>query len=392
MDAGLTANGLVIRTQPEIEAKLRATLAAALPGINLDEGPEQQLVSILAEELAIAWETLQTLYGAAFGNGDGLLLDLFAAITGTLRRQATKSRTPVGGATVNLAPGTTLPKGKVAAVLGVPDAQFQLAADVTNGGGAPADVPAIFESVRSGPIAALAGTLTVIVTPFPGWNSVTNTLDAVPGKLIASDTELDATRIIELAGRGRRSYAAIRAAVESVANVLSAFVIGNETMATVAGRPPKSFETVVWDGGAGAATDADIAQSIYDSKPEGILAFGTTTANATTEGGAAFPIGFTRVTALRTFVAATVILAPGADPIGTFAQVAAALAAKGNAYIVAQTAYASQLVQSILDAVPGVVAVLSLTLGAAPSPTGASVVPLYSQIVRISTGDCLVGV
>lgn len=387
-DAGLSANGLIIRTQPEIEDKLRATLAAAFPGINLDEGPEQQFVSILAEELAIAWETLQAIYGAAFGGGDGLLLDLFAAITGTIRRQATRSR--IRTATVNLNAGVTLPAGKVASVLGVPDAQFRTTTAVTNASGSPADIPVVFESVQPGPVAAAAGTLTVIVTTFAGWNSVTNAVDADLGKLAADDAELDATRIIELAGRGRESYAAIRAEVTAVLGVLSAFMIGNETMGTVSGRPPKSFETLVWDNGGGAA-NADVAQAIYDSKPAGIQAYGLTTANALTEFGTAFPISFTRVTALRTYVSATVVLAPGADPTGTFAQAAAALAAKGSAYIVAQTAYNSQLVQAILDDVPGVVAVIALTLGTAPSPVGGSVVPNYNSIIRISSGDCVVG-
>lgn len=383
--AGLTANGLVIRTQPELVAKLNAALAAAFPGINLDEGPEHQFVNLLAEELAIAWETLQAIYGAAFGNGDGLLLDLFSAITGTLRRSATKSRTPIGGATVNLNAGVTLPAGKVVAVLGVPDAQFQTVAAVTNSGGAATDIPVILEAVKAGPVPAPAVTLTQIVTPFPGWNSVTNSADAIKGRLVADDVELNATRIVELAARGSKSYGAIRAAVAKVANVLSVFVIGNETSVPVGSRPPKSFETLVWDNGA--AVDNDVAQAIYDKKPAGIQAYGTTNATAKDEALADFVLGFTRVALLRSYVACTIVLANGADPTGTQAQVKTVLQAKGSTYIVAQKAYESQLRQAILDAVAGVTAVTALTVDTIPVPVASSVTPTYSQIVRIASAD-----
>jgi Baseplate J-like protein len=380
--AGLTSSGLVIRTQPELRDMIRATIAEALPGINLDEGPEQQFIEIVAEKIAENWEALQALYGAAFGQGDGLLLDLFAAITGTARREATKSRVT---ATVNLNAGVTLPRGKVASVAGDPNAQFATVADVTNTSGVAANVSVVLEAVKTGPIAALAGTLTVIVTPSSGWNSITNATDAEKGRLVADDIELAAARLVELAGRGKDSYAAIRAAVSKVAGVISVTVYGNETIGTVSGRPGKSIEVVVWDDGA--AADDDIAQAIYDTKPAGISSFGVGSSGTAKTGlQEDFTIDFTRATVLRTYVAATVVLGAGASA----AQIKQALADRSALYVVAQLSYASQLVQAILDALSGVTAVTGLTVGTGSSPVTTLVTPTYAQIVRISTGDVAV--
>ena len=42
------------------------------------------------------------------------------------------------------------------------------------------------------------------------------------------------------------------------------------------GLPGKSFRVVIWDGAGMAAANNDVAQAIWDSKPSGILSFGTT--------------------------------------------------------------------------------------------------------------------
>ncbi|MEM9407164.1 MAG: hypothetical protein AAGA81_14090, partial [Acidobacteriota bacterium] len=103
----LTSSGLTVRTQPELEARLVTRLQGAFPGIDFSEGPEQQFVSIVAEELAIAWETLQEVYSSQTEEGaQGVLLEQRAALTGTRRRAATRT---LVAATVNLNAGVTLP-------------------------------------------------------------------------------------------------------------------------------------------------------------------------------------------------------------------------------------------------------------------------------------------
>ncbi len=385
--AGLTANGLEVRTQAEIQALLEDAMEAALPGVNWRAGPLQQFIGILSEELAVGWEALAALYAAPYpDSATGILLDQVAALTGTTRRAATRSTVT---ATVNLNAGVTLPAGSIAAVAGNPDAQFRTMAAATNGGGSPANVSVAMESVQTGPVAAPALTLTAIVTPATGWNTVSNTGAATLGLELATDAELRTTRLIELAGAGSGTVAALRAAVIDVDGIVEVTVYENISIATVSGRPGKSFEVVLWDGATPAASNTEVAQAIWDHKPAGIETHGGTSASATTDTGATTAVEFTRASSLRVYVSATCVLAPGTGA-GWQAQVQAAVVARADEYTVGETAYASQLVAAILDAVPAVVAVTALTLGTSASPVGASVVPTYSQIVRVATADVVV--
>ena len=59
--------------------------------IDLDEGPEQQIIGDVSDELAAQDETLQALYGVFQGRGRGVNADWFAAITGTTRRRSSFS-------------------------------------------------------------------------------------------------------------------------------------------------------------------------------------------------------------------------------------------------------------------------------------------------------------
>ena len=387
--AGLTQNGLEIRTQPEIQALLEEALELAFPGANVRAGPLHQLVGILSEELALAWETLQAVYSAAYPEGaSGSLLDQVAALTGTRRRAATRSRVL---ASVNLNAGTTLPAGSIAAVEGNPDAQFRTVEAVTNTDPSAANVDVVLEALRTGRVAAPALSLTVIVTPVSGWNSITNAVSAELGLEKAEDDELRMQRVIELAGAGRRTLPSIRAAVARVEGVRSVQVIENVTSVPDSGRPPKSFEVVVWDGSPGAADDDAVAQAIWDRKPEGIEVadMGGVTGYAETETGATVAVPFTRAAELTVYVAATVVLAPGTGAAWV-TQAQDVIAARSEEYSVGETAYASQLMCALLDEVPGIVAVTALTLGTAPAPVGALVAADYDQVIRIAAADVAV--
>lgn len=389
--AGLTEAGLEIRTQPELQELLEDAVDAVEPGVNLRAGPIQGLIGVVSEELSKQYELLQALHGGGSDSGaSGLLLEQLAALTGTVRREATRSRVV---ATVNLGAGVTLPEGAIAAVTGLPDNQFRTVEAVTNGAGIAADVEVEMESVATGPVTAPAGTLEIIVTPHAGWNSVTNDGDATLGADVAEDPELRTQRLVELAGAGQTSYAAIRAAVAEV--VADAFaggevqVYGNETLTTDGdGRPGKSFEVVVWDGTVPAAEDDDIAQAIWDSKPAGILSHGNgETGDAVDENAETQAVAFTRATALRVYVALQVVLAPGTGS-GWEDQIKNALSARGDEYSVGETGYTSQLIAALIDEVPAVVAVTTITMEAGDAtPDDASVVAAYDEIIRIASLD-----
>lgn len=388
--AGIGPNGLEIRTQPELQELLEQAVDGNNPGANVRIGPVQQLIGALSEELAIAWETLQEVYNAGADAGaNGVLLDQVAALTGTARRAATRSRVI---ATVNLNALATLPEGAIAAVNGNPDAQFRTVEAVTNTLGVPGNVLVEMESVATGPIAAPAGELEVIVTPHSGWNSVTNVDAATPGLEVAEDPELREQRVIELAGAGQSSYAAIRAAVADVDEVVEVQVYGNETLITDGdGRPGKSFEVVIWDGTLGAADDDEIAQAIWDSKPAGIIAHGVgESGTASDEGEEEHTVAFTRATALRVYVTLTAILEP-VTGAGWQDQVKAAIAARGDEYVVGESGYVSQLIAAVLDDVAGIVAVPTITMEAGDAtPDDALVATDHDEIIRIALADITV--
>jgi uncharacterized phage protein gp47/JayE len=382
--AGLGPSGLEIRTQAEIQELIEEKIDAIEPGVNLRAGPIQQLVDIVSEELATAWEALRGVYASQYPDGaNGIALDQIAALTGTTRRAATRSRVTVSA---NLNPGVTLPAGSILAVDGDPDSQFQSVAAATNGGGSPADVDVVFEALSTGPVAALADTLTVIVTAVAGWNSATNPDDAEEGEDRADDVELRTTRAAQLPN-GSRTIASIRSAVSRVEGIEQVTVFENVTMTTDGdGRPAKSIEAVLWDGDPFGADDDAIAQVIWDRHPDGIEIHGVgSSGTATDDVGDEHTVAFTRATKKRVYVDTTVVLAPGTAG-GWVAQAQAAIAARGAQYKVGETAYASQFICALLE-VPGVVAVETLTLGTAPSPVGTSVTADYDDIIRVDSGD-----
>ncbi len=273
----LDANGLTIRTQPELQTLLEDAVQEAFPDVDLVEGPEQQLIGVLSEELAIAWETIQAVLAAGTTLAQGVSLDQVTALTGTIRAPATRSQ--IKAADASLDAGITLPLGSLAAVDGNPDAQFRTKTEVTNSGGSTALIPVDLESLETGPVAALATELTVIVTPVTGWNSITNPTDAELGTNIATDVELRLLRETELAKGGTTPLDAIRADLQRI-KVANGFV-SDVTDVTVFqnvgdiddadGRPPHSVEAVILGG-----DDQDIADELLAAVGAGIQTFGTT--------------------------------------------------------------------------------------------------------------------
>jgi hypothetical protein len=247
------------------------------------------------------------------------------------------------------------------------------------------------EAVQTGPIAAPAGQLTEIVTSSAGWLAVDNGEAAVLGRPVANDLELRAQRLVEIAGLGTATESAILAAVSAVESTLSASIFVNESLIIDgAGRPPKSFEVVVWDGGdsmPGGHADA-VAQAIFDKKPAGIPAWGVSTTQGTAIDGSGAPrtIEFTRAQKLRCYAVVEVVLGVDAGPEWESA-VEAGLRARAARYAVGEKVYASQLIAGILDDVAGITAVTSLTIGTAPAPVGTSITPLYYEMADFAELD-----
>lgn len=383
--AGLTEDGLTIPTLEEIRARLEGNVIAAIPGIDLSGGPERSIIDQLATRLHEGWTTLEAIHQGSYPDrASGVMLNMIAALTGTKRRAATRSRVT---ATVTLAAGATLPIGAVAAVDGNPDVMFQASEATTNEDAVEADVDVAFVALAPGPLAAPAGTLTKIVTPHTGWNAITNATDAELGRVVADDDELRAQRVIELGSMGTGTLAAIKGRVARVDGVQQVEVYENARLATdAAGRPGKSIEVVLWDGDVPAADDDEIAQMIWDEKPAGIVAHGSSSGTATDEDGVEHTVAFTRATSLRVYVALEVELRTGASPAWQD-DAKAAIVARAAEYRPGERCYATRLMCAAQDAVPSIYAIPSTTIGTAPAPVGAIVTPTYAQIVRVDLDD-----
>jgi uncharacterized phage protein gp47/JayE len=272
----------------EIEDAQKASIGA---GFDVSAvSPAGQLNGIFAAKVRELWEVAQAVYAAL--NPDTATkaqLTALAAFTGTLRLDASKT-TVVGR--LNLNAGVTVPAGSIASVSGNPSARFVTLVDVTNSGGGAADFLTTLEAETAGEVPVNAGTLTVIETAVSGWNSITNDADGVTGDPIETDGELRSRREDELRRAGAAALDAIRTDVLAVTGVEYVTMYENTTDTTDAdGLPPHSFETVV-DGGL----DAEIAQAIWDTKPAGIQAYGTSSADAVDSQNVIRSMGFTRPT------------------------------------------------------------------------------------------------
>ncbi len=374
---GVTETGFVPKPQDVILAELQA-LQVAAPEI----GPTQdfssasalgQLNGIVSGIVA----ELHELAGAVWASNDpdaafGLGLEVLCSLTGTLKRGASPSR---AACTVNLDAGVTLAAGKRASVVGRPDIVFELETDVTNPGGSPANVPAIFVCTATGPVAANAGTLTVIDTTTGGWNSITNPEDAVRGRNVDTPIQLRQRREDQLALRGGSTLRAIQADLLDSENhpeldgIESVYTLENTTAVVDSnGLPPHTIEVIIDDGEVPAVDDDDVAQSIWDApKAGGIGTYGAESGTAVDANGDDHVVRFSRRTGVDIYVTYS-LTTDGDFPTDGDDQVLAAVLAKGASLRIGGDVIALQI-RNAPFSVAGVVDVPSFAIGIAPGPT-----------------------
>jgi uncharacterized phage protein gp47/JayE len=316
----LTATGLELDDFETVRALIVTQLRSTISAI-LDVSPDQpvgQLTDIFTEHRQQHSELLQEIYSAMDPEqATGQSLDAICSMTGTYRNPATAGTVAL---TLNLNAATTVPAGSIAAVTGDPDNQWILDAAVTSVGAG--NYPGAATASNTGVIPAVAGTITTIVTPVVGWNSVTNAADATEGEERESDTDLRLRREQELQQGGSTSLGAVVAAVSAIEEVIQ--VVGYENVRSYVqdGMPPKSIEIVYWAGATTptpAATVAEIAETIQSEKAGGIEAYGTDTDGDTpptqyetvTDDYGTYLISFTRAEDLR--VVLTYVLTTNSD-------------------------------------------------------------------------------
>jgi len=127
-----------------------------------------------------------------------------------------------------------------------------------------------FAAVNTGPVLALAETLTQIETPVSGVDSIINYIDGIIGRNTETDVELRIRRAESIALVGSGTIDSIRAhLLQDVANVIAVMIEENRTDTPIGDLPAHAFECIV-QGGA----DQDIAEKIWELKPAGIETHG----------------------------------------------------------------------------------------------------------------------
>src|SRR6478736_3677452 len=192
----------------------------------------------------------------------GVFLDAIMALTGDERLPATFSSIP--DVELTGVAGTLIPAGSQASLEN--GTLFESISDVTLDGIGMATVD--FQAVDSGPVAAAAGALNLVVSAVLGWETVSNPEAAIPGVAVQSDQSARAGRRNKMALQGVALSEAIMSAVAAVDGVRSRVFRENVTdaTATIDGilMIPHSIYVCV-DGG----TDADVAMALLTAKSLG---------------------------------------------------------------------------------------------------------------------------
>lgn len=290
------------------------------------------------------------------------------------------------------AAGTVIPAGSLA--LSLAGDTYQSTGDAIIPIGGSVTVP--FAAVVDGPIPCPANTVTQISRAVPGWDSVNNPTDGVPGRDTEGRLDFETRRAASVAGNALGILPAVQGAVLSVADVLDAFVYENPTAAPVTYRgvtlPAHSLYVAVVGG-----TDADVARAIWTKKNPGCDYYGgNTTVTVSDTNGYAVPyptytVKFERPASLRIYVlvkiASTVGIPSNAEALVQAAVLNAFNGADGgNRARIGSTVFASRFY-------PGVAAlgtwatIIEILVGTADPATADTVSVDIDQIPTLDGAD-----
>ena len=358
--AGLEIDSLETRIDSLI-GELRTRIAPTLDASA--DTPEGQFIRIFAESAQSVAELVQVVYAAQYPDGaTGFSLDALARLTGTERRAATKSS--LTDVTVNIDAGTYAVGTLKAHVVGIPTSRFVSTEEAVNAGPGAANVDIDFEAETAGIVAAPTGTLTVIAEPVTGWNSITNSTDAVVGSDVETDIELRIRRIAELQ-TGASNVNAIITAVSQVTGVAWVGVTENDSDVTVGGVPAHSIKVYVHKT---TATDLEVGTAIFDAKAAGIGTAGTTEVYVPDSMGEYHTVKFESSNVVEYYIEIDVTVSVG--EYGGDAAVKDALVAWQEIYLgIGETIYQSQMIHAVMDGVTGIVDVSEIRIGTSSSPT-----------------------
>ncbi len=380
MTFGLTSTGFAPERLPDITTDLTTDLQAAFGNnIKLDAvSVNGQLIGVMAARFADLWAAIQNVYSGGYLNSAlGTQLDNLFGMLGLYRNAATLS---VATLTITGTPATSIPAGST--VRDSANTIWTTASTVVIGGGG--TITVLASPAATGPIPALAGTLTIINSPISGWSSVTNAAAATMGSPVETDVKFLSRGSLAVRSGAGCSADAIRAYILKSPGVTECVVLENNSGLTDAqGRPSHTIEIAVRNG-----VDSDIQQRIWASKPAGCNTFGNQSGVVVDSLGNNHTIYYSRPVTKNITVVVTYSVQSNFPADGA-AQITNALTAYGATLTMGQEVSPWQLAQSItcpkIDTLVIQISDADYSLSANPIPMTVSQLAVLNTITLVRT-------
>lgn len=360
---GVTDKGFVRKPIEAILDGLNNKFTAAF-GSTFDlspEGPDGQVIGIVADEISQCWGQAEYGYNAYRpGAMQGVGLDNICELTSTKRYVNKPTSVTV---TCSGTAGTLVPAGSV---VGDGTMNFTTQTDVL----IPGDTTAVAN--QAGAYYVAIGTVTKIVTTgISGWTGVTNSDVGQTGIIYEEDPALRARRDKTTAVSGSATVEAIYAALADL-NLEYIRIRDNDTGAAINGQPNGTVFVVV-DGG----TKNDIARRIYNAKTGGVPTYGTESIVVNDSKGYPHTIKFSRSSGTDIYVKGTFKRRPGSNISSNAAaqHLQTAMVDHLNSLQPGQSVIWSTLFAPLMDATNNI-QVDSLFIGLAANPTGTASIEL----------------
>lgn len=380
----VTPQGFVRTRLDERLVQLQDAMRAIFgPGINLDpDTVDGQTLGIFAESISNLDQLAEAVYLALNPQtASDVFLSRLVELNGIRRIPGAYSTVTL---TCGGTQGTTIPAGSLVKHV-TTGASFQTLADAIIGGNGTASVAA--QATAYGATLAPSGTLTKIDTPIYGWQTVTNALDAIPGRLEETDEQLRIRRALSTATPAQSIIDSIYGAIANLTQVRNVKVWENPTHAVDAlGLPPHSIYTVV-EGG----TDADIGKMLWLKKTAGTTLVGTTSVSVADTQGNPHSMLFSRPGYTDVYVTVNLSLRPGwpADGAARIKQAIVDWALLNQD--IGEEVTQSRLYDPV-NSIPGH-SVSSLLIGTTAGPTGsANIAVAFDGLAKFDSSRIVVNV
>lgn len=279
----ITAAGISAPSPAEVIANLEAGYRGIFgPDIDVSESSKEgQLLRVFARCISDANAAAVAVYNAfSPATAQGAGLSSVVKINGLARKTPAASQALVRIVGVT---GTTISGGIVQDIAGV---KWDLPASVVIPTAGEVTVTATCRKL--GDVSAPIGTITTILTPTLGWQSVSNTAAATPGAAVETDAALRRRQAMSTANSSVTTAGGLRGALSALPGVTAAQVFENDTGAADAnGLPAHSIACVVQGGDA-----AQIAQAIALRKTQGTYTHGSTVVTLYSESGVRLDIRY----------------------------------------------------------------------------------------------------